>query len=158
MSCHEREIQILRWHEGELDRESEAALLRHLGTCAHCRSTADRFSEIDRLLLASPDPLVPSFLNEKIVASVIEEMRLGLWARGFHHFTACFAYFRPAAVAIILILGIGLGVLTGLSLSHSISPSSACASYDVLAQAGIERGGQGSSLAFIWTDTNGVGR
>lgn len=158
MGCRKWEIQILRWQDGELDQESEAALLRHLETCAHCRITADRFSEIDRLLLESPDPLVPSFLNERIVSRVIEEMQESSYRGAFHHFVASFAYFRPAAAGIILVLGIGLGVLIGLNLSHSINTSSAGSSYDVLAQAGIEDGGRGSSLDFIWTDTDGGGR
>ena len=60
MGCRKWEIQILRREEGRLDKESEAALLKHLKTCARCRDTTDRFAEIDRFLLEQPDPLIPS--------------------------------------------------------------------------------------------------
>lgn len=158
MGCRKWEIQILRREEGRLDKESEAAFFKHLKTCARCRDTTDRFAEIDRFLLEQPDPLIPSFLNERIVSRVTEEMREGSYKGAFYHFIASFAYFRPAAAGIILVLGIGVGVLIGLSLSHSIDTSSAGSSYDVLAQAGIEGGGRGASLDFIWTDTVGGGR
>lgn len=160
MSCRKWEIQIVRWHGGELDQEFEEALLRHLETCSRCRITADTFAKIDRFLLESPDHPVPPFLNEKIVSRVIDEMRQDSLKGTFQHFAAVFAYFRPALAGIILVVGIGLGVLMGLNLSHSIntSSSSSGSSYDVLAFSGIEGGERDSSLDFIWTDTSGGGR
>jgi anti-sigma factor RsiW len=158
MGCREWEVQILRRQEGELDQESEAALLGHLKTCGHCRNTSDRFSEIDRFLIESPEPSVPSFLHQRIVSLVIEEMRQDAEKSTFHHFIAAFAYFRPALAGIILVVGIGLGVLTGLNLSHSRNTSSTGSSYDVLALAGIEGEGSDSSLEAVWTDANGGGR
>jgi anti-sigma factor RsiW len=158
MRCQKWHIQILRWQDGELDHEAEAALLRHLETCAHCRIAAEKFSELDRFLLEVPAPPVPTFLSERIIAQVTDEMRQDSLKGAFHHFTAFFTNFRPALVGIILALGIGLGVLMGLNLSHSISTSPAGASYDVLALAGMESGGGDSSLDFIWTDANGGAR
>ncbi len=155
MSCRKREIQILRWHQGELDHEAEADLLNHLEICAHCRTLADKFLEIDRFLLESPAPAVPPFLNERIVSRVIDEMRQDSLKSAFRHFVAFFAYFRPALVAIILVAGIGLGVLTGLNLFHSMNTNSMGSPYDVLVSSGIEEGRTDSSFDFIWADTNG---
>ncbi|MBI5571754.1 MAG: zf-HC2 domain-containing protein [Desulfomonile tiedjei] len=158
MSCRKWQIQIYRLHEGELDRESEAALLQHLGTCASCRADAERFSQIDRVLQRVPEPSMPPFLAERIVTRVIEQIREDSAQSTLRRFFGSFAYFRPAVAGTILILGIGLGVLTGLNLSPSINTRSAGSSYDVLTLAGIEGGGSDSSLDFIWTDADGGGR
>ncbi len=61
MSCRKWQIKIFRWQEGDLNPKDEAALLRHLETCVHCRTSAEKFLELDRLFLKSPDPPVPSF-------------------------------------------------------------------------------------------------
>jgi anti-sigma factor RsiW len=158
MPCQKWHIQILRWHEGELDHEAEAALLRHLEICAHCRIATEKFSKLDRFLLEAPAPPVPAFLNERIIAQVTDEMRQDSLKGAFQPFAAFFASFRPALVGIILALGIGLGVLMGLNLSFSINTSPASSSYDVLALAGMEGGVGDSSLDFIWTDANGGAR
>jgi hypothetical protein len=158
MSCRKWQIKIFRWQEGDLNPKDEAALLRHLETCVHCRTSAEKFLELDRLFLKSPEPAVPPFLNERIISSVIEEMRSNSWKSAFYRFIDSFASFRPAIVGTILVLGIGLGVLTGLNLSHSINPSSTTSSYDLLALAGTEDGPSVSSLDSIWTDTSGGGR
>lgn len=155
MSCRKWQIQIIKWHEGWLDHESEAALLSHLSTCVHCRSVADKSSEIGRLVVESPDPSVPPFLKEKIVSRVIEEMRQDSLTRVFHHFTAFFTRFRPALAGIILVLGIGLGVFAGSNLFHFINVGSSGSSYDVVTMAGIEAGASSSSLDFVWTETEG---
>jgi hypothetical protein len=158
MSCRKWQIQILRWQEGELNPNYEAALLRHLETCVHCRSVVDGFSALDHLFLKSPDPAVPPFLNERIMSSVIEDMRSNSWKSTFYRFIDSFASFRPALAGMILVLGIGVGVLTGLNLSHSINPSSTAPSYDLLALTGAEDGPTASSLDSIWTYTRGGGR
>jgi hypothetical protein len=160
MSCRKWQIQIVRQQEGCLDPESAAALLRHLETCSHCRITADKFAEIDRFLLESPNHPVPPFLNERIISAVVDEMRQDSWKGAFGHFFAFFAYFRPILAGIILAVGIGLGVSMGLNLFHSINTISSASgsSYDVLAFSGIEGGERNSNLDFIWTDTSGGGR
>jgi anti-sigma factor RsiW len=158
MSCRKWQIKIFRWQEGDLNPKDEAALLRHLETCVHCRTSAEKFLELDRLFLKSPEPAVPPFLNERIISSVIEEMRSNSWKSAFYGVISSLAPFRPALAVLILALGLGLGVLTGLNLSHSISLTSAAPSYDLLALAGTEDGPSASSLDSIWTDTSGGGR
>ncbi len=158
MSCRKWQIQILRSQEGELNFKDEAALLSHLETCVHCGSAAEKFARIDHLFLKSPEPSVPPFLNERIVSRVTEEMRLGPWKSNLHRFMASFAYFRPALAGMMLVLGIGLGILTGLNLSHSIIPGSMSPSYDLLALAGTADETHAPSLDSIWTDTRGGGR
>jgi anti-sigma factor RsiW len=155
MSCRKWEVQILRSHEGQLDEKSEATLVRHLETCAHCRNAYERFSEIDRLLLESREPSPPYFLNERIVSRVIEQMHQDAAKSPWHRFIPSFAYVRPALAGIILLVGVGLGVWTGLNLAHSITINSMGSSYDVLASSGIEGGRSDSSFDFIWADTNG---
>jgi anti-sigma factor RsiW len=158
MSCRKWQIQIFKWQEGELNPNDEAALLSHLETCVHCRTSAEKFLELNRLFLKSPDPVVPPFLNERIISSVIEEMRSNSWKSTLYRFIDSFSSFRPALAGMILVLGLGLGVLTGLNLSHSISLNSTASSYDLLALAGTEDGPSASSLDSIWTDTSGGGR
>jgi hypothetical protein len=155
MSCRRWEVQILRWHEAQLDEKSEATLLRHLETCARCRNTSEKFSEIDRLLLESHEPSPPYFLNERIVARVIEQMHQDAAKSPWHRFIPSFAYVRPALAGIILLIGVGLGVLTGLNLFHSLNTNSMGSSYDVLASSGIEEGRGELSFDFIWADTSG---
>ncbi len=158
MSCRKWEIQILRWHGGELDQEAETSLLGHLETCAHCRKMSAKFSEIDRFLLESPEPSVPYLLNERIASRVEERMRQDAERNAFQRFITSFAYVRPALAGIILLIGVGLGVLTGLNLSHSIITGASGSSYDVLTMAGIENGGSDSSLDALWLDAQGGGR
>ncbi|MGO9117995.1 MAG: anti-sigma factor family protein [Desulfomonilaceae bacterium] len=158
MSCRKWQIKMFRWQEGELNPNDEAALFRHLETCVHCRTSAEKFLELDRLFVRSPDPPLPPFLNQRIISSVIEEMRSNSWKSTFYPFVDSFAFFRPALAVLILVLGLGLGVLTGLNLSHSINLSSTASSYDLLALAGTDDGPSASSLDSIWTDTSGGGR
>jgi len=158
MNCRKWEIQILRQQHDELDPESEAALVKHLETCSHCRSTADKFSELDRLLLESREPTVPPFLRERIVSRVVEQMREDSLKSPLRNFISFFAHRRPILAGFILAAGIGIGVLTGLDLSRSMHLGSSAYSYDVLAFSGIEGGERDSYLYFIWTDTNGGGR
>ena len=75
MSCRKWEVQILRWQAGTLDRSAEASVLRHLESCAHCRTLAGQFSKIDSLLSESEEPFLPPFLKERIVGTVSEAMR-----------------------------------------------------------------------------------
>lgn len=158
MPCQKWHIQIVRWQEGELDREAETALMRHLNACARCRSVAENFSQLDNFLLEAPDPLVPAFLNERIIAQVADEMRQDSLKGAFRFPRRFLAFLRPALLATVLLLGIGLGVLTGLNLSHSIITSPTGPSYDVLAVAGMENSRSASSLDFIWADAEGGGR
>jgi anti-sigma factor RsiW len=158
MSCRKWQIIIFRWQEGELNPNEEAALLRHLENCVHCRASAEKFLELDRLFVRSPDPAVPPFLNQRIISSVIEEMSSNSWRSTLYRFIDSLAFFRPALAVLILVLGLGLGVLTGLNLSHSINLSSTASSYDLLALAGTEDGPSASSLDSIWTGTSGGGR
>ncbi len=144
--------------EGELNPNDEAALLRHLETCVRCRTSAEKFLELDRLFMKCPEPPVPPFLNQRIISSVTEEMRSNSWKSTFYRLIDSFASFRAALAVLILALGIGLGVLTGLNLSHSIHLSSTASTYDLLALAGTEDGPSASSLDSIWTDTSGGGR
>ncbi len=158
MSCRKWQIKIFKLQEGELNPNDEAALLRHLENCVHCRTSAEKFLELDRLFMKCPEPPVPPFLNQRIISSVTEEMRSNSWKSTFYRLIDSFASFRAALAVLILALGIGLGVLTGLNLSHSINLSSTASSYDLLALAGTEDGPSASSLDSIWTDTSGGGR
>jgi hypothetical protein len=155
MSCRKWEVQILRWHEGTLDHRAAARLFQHLGICIHCRTLADKFLDIDRLFLKSPEPSLPPFLKERIVSSVSEAM-LQVPEKGiFSHFFSSLAPFRPAIAGALLVLGIGLGVLTGWDLARSMAKDVVRPSHDLLSLAGIEGEGSGSSLEFMWTDNNG---
>jgi anti-sigma factor RsiW len=155
MSCRKWEILILRWHEGELDQETESRLLPHLEICAHCRDLAKKFSEIDSLFLTSQEPSLPHFLNAKIVNTVAEQMRRDSANGVVLRFLRSFASFRPAVAGVVLVLGVGLGVLTGWDLSRSITRNATDVSYDLLSLAGLEGEASGSSLEFIWTDNSG---
>ncbi len=155
MSCRKWEIQILRWHEGLLDKVAEARLLRHLARCVHCRRLADKFSVVDGLLVDSQATPLPPFLKEKIVSSVTETMRQDSMSTIFSGPYVFAASFRSVLVGAVFLLGIGLGIATGWDLAKSVTNDCSGTPYDLLSLAGIEGNGSGSSLEFIWTDTNG---
>jgi predicted anti-sigma-YlaC factor YlaD len=155
MSCRKWEVQILRWHEGRLDQVAEARLLRHVGGCIHCRSVAEKFSELDDLFSKSQEPSFPPFLKERIVSTVSEAMRQDSMRGSVSRFSDFLVSFRPAVAAVVLVLGIGLGVVTGWNLAQSVSRDATGSSYDLLSLAGFGGAGSGSSLEFIWTDSNG---
>ena len=153
MSCRKWEVQILRWHDGTLDDVAEARLVQHIGTCLRCRSLAEKSPDLDSLFLESQEPSLPPFLKERIVATVSEaiqeDSRRGVVSRFFNLLVSL----RPAVAGALLVLGIGLGVVTGWNLAQSVSRGDT--SYDLLSLAGFGSDGSGSSLEFIWTDSNG---
>jgi len=155
MSCRKWEIQILRWHEGALDEKAEAPLLQHLGSCVRCRTLAGKFSALDSLFVSCQEPSLPPFLREKIISSVTEVMRQDSVRGVFSHHFRFLASFRPAIAGIVLMLGIGLGVVAGWNLAQSVSRIAAVSSYDLLSVAGFGGVESGSSLEFIWTDSDG---
>ena len=155
MNCRKWEVQILRWQEGTLDDGTEARLLRHLETCAHCRTLAEKFPEVDDLLLTPTEPSLPPFLQERIVSTVSEVMRQDSMSGFFSRFLSFLASFRPAIAVAVLVLGIGLGVATGWDLAKSMTGNCTGSSYDLLSSAGLGSDESGSFLEFIWTDSNG---
>lgn len=156
MSCRKWEVQILRWHEGSLDQAAEARILRHLEICTHCRALAERFAQLDSLLVKFEEPSLPPFLKDRIVGTVLEEMREDSTRGIFRHLFGFLASFRAALVGAILVLGIGLGIAAGWDLARSITPAGgAVSSSDLVSLAGLGGEGSGSSLEFIWTDSNG---
>jgi hypothetical protein len=155
MSCRQWEVQILKWHEGALDKGAEARLLRHLENCVRCGTLADQFSEVDSLFSSSAEPSLPPFLKERIVSTVSEAMRQDSTRGTFSRFFSFFPSFRPAIAGAALMLGIGLGFVTGWDLARSMIGNSAGSSHDLISLAVLGDEGSDSSLEFIWTDGNG---
>jgi hypothetical protein len=155
MSCRKWQVQILRWHEGALDEEAEALLLQHLGSCVHCRTLADKYTQIDGLFLNSEEPSLPPLLKEKIVNSVSEAMKQDSTRSIFSNFFRFLASFRPAVAGAVFVLGIGLGAVTGWTLAQSVFEGATVHSHDLLSLAGFGDSSDGSFLEFIWTDHNG---
>jgi anti-sigma factor RsiW len=154
MSCGKWEIQILRWSERELDPGAEARLVKHLESCAHCRTMAEKFAEIDGLFSKCPEPSVPPFLTERIVSAVSDAIREDSAKGSFATFFSFLASFKPGIAGTVLVLGIGLGLASGWNLAESMSKVAATPSYDVLSLAELGGSETGSSLEFLWTDTN----
>ncbi len=155
MSCRKWQIQILRLHEGALDEEAQALLLQHLGICIHCRTLADKYTEIDGLFLNSEEPSLPPFLKEKIVNSVSDEMHQDSMSGIFSRFYRFLVSFRPAVAGAVFVLGIGLGAVTGWTLAQTVFDRATVPSHDLLSLAGFGDSSSGSFLEFIWTDNNG---
>lgn len=155
MRCRKWEVRILRWHEGALDARAEALLLQHLESCAHCRTLADKFSAMDSMFENSQAPVLPPFLRERIVSSVYDAMRQDSTRGIFSRFLISLVSLRPAVAMTLLVLGIGLGMVTGWNLAQAVSRGAPVSSYDLLSVAGFGGAGGGSSLDFIWTDSNG---
>jgi predicted anti-sigma-YlaC factor YlaD len=155
MGCRKWEVEIIRRHEGTLDHGAKARLLRHLGSCIKCRNLADKFSEIDRLFVKSQEPSLPPFIKERIVTTVSEAMRKDSMRGIFWQFFSFLASFRPGVAWAVLVLGIGIGVMTGWNLARSMPRDSTRSSYDLLSLAEIGSSEGQSSLEFIWTDSNG---
>lgn len=154
MRCQKWEVQILRWHEGTLDEEAETFLFQHLESCARCRTLADKFSDLDSLFSKTGDPSLPPFLKERIMSSVSESMRQDSMKGALSRFFSVFASFRPAIAVAVLVLGIGLGVITGWNLARSITGGGIASSHDLVSLAGIGDSGSGSLLEFILTDSD----
>lgn len=156
MSCRKWAVHISKWHEGELDNEGEAALLRHLESCRQCRSLEARFRAVSALLSESHELPVPDFLSQRITASVSERMRQrsGLSFSGLIGFLSY--RYRGVVTTGILVIGLCLGGLAGHNLAGFAKMIPARPPYDLLALGGI--GGEGQSVTFshIWQD-NGQG-
>lgn len=154
MSCLRWEVQILRWQKGELDRQAEALLLKHLENCINCRSLAEKFSDVDKLLMQSTESSLPPFLKERIVSAIAEEMRQDSTRGAVSHFFDFLVSLRPAVAGAVLVLGVLLGVATGWSLAKSVLRDTNASSYDLLSLAQFGGAESGSSLEFLWTDSN----
>lgn len=152
MSCRKWEIQILRRAEGDWDEDAKARLSQHLRKCDHCRILAAKFSEIDDLFAACPEPPLPPFLTDKIVAAVSEAIRQEPTGGRFSRFFSFFASPRPRVVKALLVLGIVIGIAFGWNLAKSMPEMTAPLSNDLLSLAGLGGSGAASSLEFIWTD------
>ena len=79
MRCRKWEAQILRWQEGKLDQGAEKRLLQHLESCVHCRTLADRFSELDDLFSKCRETFVAPFPYGKN-----RQRSVGRDSSGFH--------------------------------------------------------------------------
>lgn len=154
MSCRKWEIQILRRSEGGFDQNGEANLMHHLERCESCRTISAKFSEVDDLFSQCRDPSLPPFLKEKIVSTVSEAIREDSTRRAFSGLFSYLSALRPGIAAVLLVLGIGLGLSTGWSLAQSMSGPATVSSHDLLSLAGFEGSETGLSLEFIWTDSN----
>lgn len=155
MRCQEWEKQILRLHEKALDREAQALLLRHLESCVHCRALAEKSSELDGLFAESGEPSLPPFLKDRIVSSVSEAMREDSTRSAFSRFFGSFISLRPLVAAIVLVLGVGLGLFSGWNLARSITMSGKASSDDLISLAVNGDAGNGSYLEFILADSKG---
>jgi hypothetical protein len=155
MGCRKWEVQVLKRHEGTQAPGAEARLMRHLELCARCRTLAEKFSELDSLFSTSREPSLPPFLKERIVICVSEAMRQDAVKGVFSRFFGLFVSFRPAVAGAVLVLGIGLGVISGWNLARSMTGDGLASSHDLLSLAGFGDPGGGSFLEFILTDSNG---
>lgn len=158
MSCRKWELQILRWQEGELDKGIEERVLQHLESCVRCRTLAKQFSEVDSLVSNCGEPALPPFLREKVVSTVSEVIRQDPMRGTFSRFFSFLDFCKPAVAGAILVLGIGLGVVTGWNLAQSMTRNGTGSSYDLLSLAGLGGEENGSSLEFIWSDNGRTGQ
>jgi hypothetical protein len=159
MPCSKWHIQISKWHEGELNEEGEAALLRHLETCRYCRSLEARLRAVSGLLVESHELPVPDFLAQKITASVSEKMRdrSGL---GITSLIDLLLYrHRVAFNTGILVIALCIGGVAGYRLNGYAKVVSEIPSYDLLTMGGIRADSQSTTLNLIWQENGeGVGR
>ena len=159
MPCRKWQVQISKWHEGELNDEGVNALLRHLESCRYCRSQEIRLREVRVLLKESHELPVPEFLTQRITASVSERMQQGS-SLGITGLLGFLSYRHRVAVTTgILVIGLCVGGLAGQILSGYATAVSETPSYDLLALGGISAESQSTLLSPIWRDkTEGVRR
>lgn len=158
MRCGKWAVEISKWHEGELNDEREADLLRHLESCGHCQRLETRLRAVSAMLNESPELPVPDFLSQRITASVAERMRQhsGTWVS---RLIGLFSYrYRTAVTTGMLVIGLCIGGLAGHHIAGLAKVGPAKASYDLLTFGGI--GAQSQSVAFnlIWQDNGKGGR
>jgi anti-sigma factor RsiW len=113
MGCQKRQILISRFHRGELS-DSEAESLRgHIEKCADCQAMDAEYRSVERFLAASGDPIVPPFLDGRIIARVAGQMKKDRNAGPLGRFFAPLRVLKPMHVAAVIILALFAGVLTG---------------------------------------------
>ncbi len=152
MRCRKWEVRISRWHSGDLGKKDEAALLRHLNACPRCRATEVRFREVERLLESCSEPVVPAFLNEKVVLRVREQMQQrteGVFS-GLLRFRFRFA--RHALILGLSTAGILLGVVVGSNLIQTFQSPEVARHFDLITAILPNGSGADSTFEFIWTD------
>ena len=159
MPCRQWQVRISKWHEGELNEEGEAALLRHLESCRYCRSLEAKLRAVTGLLKESHELPVPDFLARKITASVSEKMRhrSGLEITGLLDFLSY--RYKVAVTTGILVIGLCIGGLAGHRLNGYATAASETPPYDLLTLGGISAESRSTTLSLIWQDNGeGVGR
>lgn len=159
MPCRKWHIQISKWHEGELNEQGVAALLRHLETCRYCRSLEARLRAVSGLLSESHELPVPDFLAQRITTSVSERMR----DRSGHGITGLIDLLlyrhRAAFTAAILVIALCIGGIAGHRLNGYATVVSETPSHDLLTMGGIRADNQSTPFSLIWHDNvEGVGR
>ena len=156
MSCRKWQVQISKWHEGELNEQGEAALLRHLETCRYCRSVEAKLRAVTGLLKQSRELPVPDFLARRITASVSEKMRQhsGIGITGL--IDLLLYRYRAAFTSGILVIALCIGGLAGYELNGYATVIPETPSYDLLTMGGISAESQSTTLSLIWHD-NGEG-
>lgn len=135
MSCEDRQIQISRFLRGDLSDPEIEPLLKHLEKCEECRIAEREFKSVERFLSGSGDPVVPPFLNQRIVARITEEMaadaNAGILSGLFRPFLAL----KPMRAAGVMAAALFLGVLTGANLLSSFNDVRRHPQSDVIALA-----------------------
>lgn len=113
MGCQKRQIQISRFHRGELPDSEAESLAAHIEKCADCQAVDAEYRSVEGFLAASGDPTVPPFLDARIIARVTEEMKKGRNAGLLAGLFAPLRVLKPMHVAVVMILALFAGVLTG---------------------------------------------
>ncbi len=156
MPCRKWRVRISKWHEGELNEEGEAALLRHLESCRYCRSLEAKLRAVTGLLKESRELPVPDFLAQRITASVSEKMRQrsGLGIAGL--IDLLLYRYRVTFTSGVLVIALCIGGLAGYELNGYATVISETPSYDLLTMCGFSAESQSTTLGLIWQD-NGEG-
>ena len=110
MKCKKIRRKLVAYIDGELDKEQELLVKRHLLKCAKCKKEADLLNKTS-YILKSERRLVPS---EEFEANLWRRIRFAEKRETAPHFLRRVAYLiLPAAVAAALIIGVMIGNLVG---------------------------------------------
>ena len=97
-------------------------------------------------------PSVPPLLQQRIIASVTEEMREDR-ARGMApRAVSLFASLRNAFTAAALLVAVGAGIFLGLHMARSVNTAFMNGPHDLISLSGIDGREMESPFEFVWSE------
>ncbi|MBN2830195.1 MAG: DUF3379 family protein [Candidatus Cloacimonetes bacterium] len=69
MKCKMKEIEVYRYHDGEMGKNDEQEFEQHLKECSICRNRLSEIKELDKIMHTTSDVEAPEYLTTRILAN-----------------------------------------------------------------------------------------